>query len=696
MIHLSFYYKGIAMIEIKNLKKRFGNQLVFGGLSTSFPDKGLILLLGESGSGKTTFLNILAGQISFDEGYVTWRGEKYEHSLPNTLDGKAEYITQDPFFVDFLNVADNLHLLQQTEEQAGQSALLDQGILNHLGLGGKEEAYPGTLSGGEKQRLSFVRALLKGRRILLLDEPTAALDAVNKTKLFELIKELSKDVLVVMASHDPAAKDYADGILLFDKENGTVAVESLPDSSSLTGQEVRDTEGKPETEETPETAQPDSEGRNHSSSAQKNHALSYFLKKWFHSSSREKSSRIRFVIFLVIALLLCSLADTPAHKNTATMANLYKLNCLKLTVQGNHEIEEVLPEDPAIKEVVIHYNGSCPDGAVPSGTGMFILPDYESNLYVLPDDENLFSLKDKILYGTYFTGPNQILLMKEMAAALSPRDPAKIVGKTISKKLYGLGQVNFTIVGVLDELNDAERIYLNNNGAQTGFADFKSVDIDKQTYFVSAATIIPLIQDPAFYSGSGGRQRVWYLYFDSYKFMSRFYETYKEGLNRSLDDDGGRVMLDLQGIPLEYSMSWPLISVILLPLSALMILLTVLFFVGMKRTELAYNNRFIAVFEYAGYEKKAVIRRLILLSLCELLGQIGLAACLAFLLTLVGNAINYHYFFLPLQLLTYNLWILGGFFLSVILFAWLYLHVSFRKIETKSWYELLRQTRDLL
>ena len=116
------------MIEIKNLKKRFGNQLVFGGLSTSFPDKGLILLLGESGSGKTTFLNILAGQISFDEGYVTWRGEKYEHSLPNTLDGKAEYITQDPFFVDFLNVADKLHLLQQTEEQAGQSALLDQGI----------------------------------------------------------------------------------------------------------------------------------------------------------------------------------------------------------------------------------------------------------------------------------------------------------------------------------------------------------------------------------------------------------------------------------------------------------------------------------------------------------------------------------------------------------------------------------------
>ena len=678
------------MLELHGIEKSFEDQMEFQKISVSLPDAGIVLLFGESGSGKTTFLNILAGQMSFDEGYVIWREVKYEQALPDSLGGEAEYITQDPFFVDFLNVEDNLNLLGRSDKQSAATLSQNQELMKRLGLGGKEEAYPGTLSGGEKQRLSFVRALIKGRRILLLDEPTAALDVVNKTRLFELIKELSKDMLVVMASHDPAAKKYADGILLFNKEKGTVLPDPLTDSFFQTGHEVR------KKEETLETGLPDSETENSSSNSPKEHSLSYYLRKWFHSSSREKSSRVRFVVFLVIALLLCSLADTPAHKNAATMANLYKLNCLKLTVQGNHEIEEVLPEDPAIKEVVIHYNGSCPDGAVPSGTGMFILPDYESNLYVLPDDENLFSLKDKILYGTYFTGPNQILLMKEMAAALSPRDPAKIVGKTISKKLYGLGQVNFTIAGVLDELNDAERIYLNNNGAQTGFADFKSVDIDKQTYFVSAATIIPLIQDPAFYSGSGGRQRVWYLYFDSYKFMSRFYETYKEDLNRSLDDDGGRVMLDLQGIPLEYSMSWPLISVILLPLSALMILLTVLFFVGMKRTELAYNNRFIAVFEYAGYEKKAVIRRLILLSLCELLGQIGLAACLAFLLTLVGNAINYHYFFLPLQLFTYNLWILGGFFLSVMLFAWLYLHVSFRKIETKSWYELLRQTRDLL
>ena len=92
----------MVVLELHGIEKSFEDQMVFQKISVSLPDAGIVLLFGESGSGKTTFLTILAGQMSFDEGYVIWRGVKYEQRLPDSLGGEAEYITQDPFFVDFL------------------------------------------------------------------------------------------------------------------------------------------------------------------------------------------------------------------------------------------------------------------------------------------------------------------------------------------------------------------------------------------------------------------------------------------------------------------------------------------------------------------------------------------------------------------------------------------------------------------
>ncbi|MBR5739350.1 MAG: hypothetical protein IKY02_05110, partial [Lachnospiraceae bacterium] len=223
-----------------------------------------------------------------------------------------------------------------------------------------------------------------------------------------------------------------------------------------------------------------------------------------------------------------------------------------------------------------------------------------------------------------------------------------------------------------------------------------SPDTENDAFFVSASTLDSLIQDPAYYSESGGRQRVWYLYFDSFWRMYRFYQEHRSDLNRDLDDYGGRVMLRLQGIPLDYSMKWPMLSRVLLPLSALMVLLTVLFFVNMKRTELAYNNRFIAVFEYAGYGKKEVLRTLVRLSLLEFLAELGIAFGIALVLSLIGNAVNEGLHLLPLSLFSFNPWILGGAIAVIILLAWFYLKYSLSRIRAKSWYELLRETRDLL
>ena len=201
------------MLELHGIEKSFEDQMVFQKISVSLPDAGIVLLFGESGSGKTTFLNILAGQMSFDEGYVIWREVKYEQRLPDSLGGEAEYITQDPFFVDFLNVEDNLNLLGKSDKQSAATLSQNQELMKRLGLGGKEEAYPGTLSGGEKQRLSFVRALIKGRRILLLDEPTSAIDVGTEELIQKALRKVTEGRTCITIAHRLSTIQDSDRIL---------------------------------------------------------------------------------------------------------------------------------------------------------------------------------------------------------------------------------------------------------------------------------------------------------------------------------------------------------------------------------------------------------------------------------------------------------------------------------------------------
>ena len=660
------------MLEINHLSKRFGEQPVLQDLTFSIPETGFLLLFGESGSGKTTLLNILAGNLGFEFGSVFWNDDVYRDRIPDEFAKQTDYLTQDAFFADFLTVSENLELLGIDNETIAQ-------MMDRFGLDKRVNAFPGTLSGGEKQRLMIARSLLRSKKILLLDEPTAALDRNNKEQIFHLMKKLSSEILVIMASHDPEAKEYADIVLQFDKNTGKVTAESNKKESDPN-----------------EKSQTQSSLSADAYTHLKRKPAASFLKKWFSFSGRERSSDIRFIVFLCLALLLTMLADTPTHKQESTYGNVYRLNVLKVTVYGDHELENLLPDKTEIKEIVLDYSGSCPSGAVPAETGMLISPDYEEMLRVLPNDESLCEVRNCLSFGNYFSGANQVILSLEMAKTLSPADPGILIGKKIERKLYGLQNVSFTITGIFGDLSDTERIYLNNCGAMMRFAPYRYEGCDNDLFFVSAATLEPLTTDSTFYSESGGRQRVWYLYFDSYKTMKRFYQAHKTDMNRDLDDFGGRIIMQPEGIPLEYSMNMPLISGILLPLAGFMILLTALFFAGMKRTELSLNNRFIAVFEYAGYQKSAVIRSLILLSVKRLIIEFGIAFIAALAFSLLGNVLNQKMGWIPIQLFSYNPWILAGFLVLVTGFALLFFMISYNKVKARSWYELLRESRDLL
>ncbi|RKQ37228.1 ABC transporter ATP-binding protein [Kocuria tytonis] len=189
-------------------------------LDVSFAEGEFVGLLGASGSGKTTFVNVLAGLENATAGAVTVAG----HDLRAL--GAAErarlrredigVVFQDNNLVQEFTARENVALplimggVRRRDAHAEADDMLD--VLGLEGLGGRA---PRQLSGGQQQRVGIARALVGGRRVLLADEPTGALDTQNSRAIFGLFAELaSTGVTVVVATHDSLIEEYADRILV--------------------------------------------------------------------------------------------------------------------------------------------------------------------------------------------------------------------------------------------------------------------------------------------------------------------------------------------------------------------------------------------------------------------------------------------------------------------------------------------------
>ncbi len=156
------------MFEIKNLSVSYGKNKVYENFSLSADERVITCILGESGCGKTTLLNAVARLIKFG-------GE--------ISPVKVSYVFQTPRLVPNLTAFKNLVLIGADEEKAAD-------MLGRVGLDGKKDAYPITLSGGEAQRVSLCRALLFPSDIVLMDEPFSSLDLKTKLAAMELSRRL--------------------------------------------------------------------------------------------------------------------------------------------------------------------------------------------------------------------------------------------------------------------------------------------------------------------------------------------------------------------------------------------------------------------------------------------------------------------------------------------------------------------------
>lgn len=208
------------------------------GVSFETPDSGFICITGESGSGKTTLLNCLFGAEEC-EGKIVICGE--EMTKKNRDELRRKYMTmiyQDYRLIEDMTVEDNLRL-------AGDSVgigLTDDDILNALAKVGLKAEYRmnkvSAMSGGEKQRVGIARAIIQKSKILLADEPTGNLDSVNSRAIFELLKELSKEILILAVTHNATlADEFADyAITMMDGEiakTNLVNIESKKNEESI-------------------------------------------------------------------------------------------------------------------------------------------------------------------------------------------------------------------------------------------------------------------------------------------------------------------------------------------------------------------------------------------------------------------------------------------------------------------------------
>lgn len=211
------------MLELKGIKKSYNtndfNQVALENINLTFRKNEFVSILGPSGSGKTTLLNIIGGLDNYTEGNLIINGkttkgfkDKNWDSYRNTFIG---FIFQNYNLINHISVYKNVEMaLTLSGINIKKRRKLVIHALRKVGLENHAYKKPSELSGGQMQRVAIARALVNDPNIILADEPTGALDSKTSIQIMELIKEISKDKLVIMVTHnDDLAKKYSTRII---------------------------------------------------------------------------------------------------------------------------------------------------------------------------------------------------------------------------------------------------------------------------------------------------------------------------------------------------------------------------------------------------------------------------------------------------------------------------------------------------
>lgn len=222
------------MLQLKKIVKSYKTgeftQTALNDISINFRSKEFVAILGPSGSGKTTCLNVIGGLDQYDHGDLVINGSSTKDFKSSEWDAyrnnSVGFIFQTYNLIPHLNIINNVEMgmtLSGVSNKEKHSRALQ--VLNKVGLEDHIHKNPNQLSGGQMQRVAIARAIVNDPDIILADEPTGALDTATSVQIMELIKEIAKDKLVIMVTHNATlANTYADRIIKF--EDGKVVSDS--------------------------------------------------------------------------------------------------------------------------------------------------------------------------------------------------------------------------------------------------------------------------------------------------------------------------------------------------------------------------------------------------------------------------------------------------------------------------------------
>ncbi len=217
------------MLKIRDLTKKYKNRTVLKNINLDFKPGFLYVVMGESGVGKTTLLNIIGSVDSPTSGEILLNGKNV---LELSAKEKAEYrrdsvgfIFQNYLLDNNLKVIDNVMLPLYINDSIKDKKEKAMSLLEKFHIDSLAGQYPYQLSGGEKQRVAIARALANDPRIILADEPTGNLDEKNEVEIFELLKNLSReDKCVIVVTHNRDMAKYADRVLIIESESQVTEV----------------------------------------------------------------------------------------------------------------------------------------------------------------------------------------------------------------------------------------------------------------------------------------------------------------------------------------------------------------------------------------------------------------------------------------------------------------------------------------
>lgn len=200
------------MLELKNVCKKYDRE-VLKKINLKFENKGFICLVGESGSGKTTLLNIIGGLEQPDSGKVIFNGNNIKNIDSSFYSNQlVSFINQNYNLIDKYTVLENI--LLPIELRRIRSPCNVDNILKMLGIYSLKNKKVISLSGGEKQRVAIARCIVQNTRVILADEPTGALDSENAYSVMRILKNLSKQKLVIVVTHNiELANSFANDII---------------------------------------------------------------------------------------------------------------------------------------------------------------------------------------------------------------------------------------------------------------------------------------------------------------------------------------------------------------------------------------------------------------------------------------------------------------------------------------------------